>query len=290
MSRRSTLLRFAPCAALVTAALLLTSFPQPLLGTSTARHAQEPPEVISSARGMQRQTLARFAAAHGGPERLEALSTLAFSLVPARRQAPGENGDQEPEEAPLVDDDPLGIELRWRPDPRLVRVEDHLEGRPLIKISSTDVSRAWMDGLPTGLPDIVQGAQYEARLLLLYLELILGLTDGRLEVEPESPRTRDGVGYLCLRAQLPSGESGGLPHVVYLHPETGLVERIDAFDGATQRRVGTVLVQGYGEVTGEPRLPERLVFLDRSGRAASRWTFEQRRINPELAPERFQGP
>ncbi len=278
--------------ALLVLGLLPALGASPLAGSAAAPFAQGPDEeveVVSSARVQQRQALSHFARAHGGPQRLEALSTLSFVLTPARLMVP-EGAEGEDAEPALVEDEPLGVEIRWRPEPRLVRVEDRLEQRPLVKISSLEQSRAWLGGLPTGLPEVVQGAQHEARLLFLYFEMILGLADGQLRIDPESPRTRGGVRYHCLRVHLPGREGSGLPHLVYLHPETGLVERIDAFDGATQRRIGTVIVGGYGEPTRAPRLPAHLEFLDRENRVLSRWTLSERQIDPELAPGRFQGP
>jgi hypothetical protein len=238
-------------------------------------------KAVIAARTELETLLTLHARAHGGEENLLGLRTLAFDVSPFSMR----DGKE-------VAGDPLHFEVRFAGASRVVRVEEQLDGRPVVKLTEGTNSRVWVGGEERQVPELVGGALIEASTMLAYLDLILRPDSRELARRLEGVRKRDGIAYVAVHLEFDPARTGGVvlnAYRCFFHPETHLVERIDVHDAETRRRNATVLVQQPTDVSGL-KFPGRIVFQDRDGEVQGGWVFRSPQVNPELSPERFTAP
>lgn len=221
--------------------------------------------------------LQRQADTQGGLERLAKLRTVDFRLDLAKH-VDGE----------FVVEPAMHVTLERGAPPLRARIQDQLEGRTLVKLAEAETLRLFVDGAATTLPDLLNGARAELRILRETVEMLVGLGLGNMGVRDEGQRKRDGKIYYCLSVRL--NEFGtGRALLAFLDPATGLVHRVDTFDPTTGMRVQTARFSGYPEGEG-PKLPGEVTFFDREDKPLSRWRFEAVRFDPELPATHFDAP
>lgn len=223
------------------------------------------------------ELLHRQAISQGGLERLVELRTVDFRLALAHHV-----------DGAFVEQPPMDVTLERGTPPLRARIEDQLEGRALVKLASAEDLRLFVDGSATTLPDLLNGARAELRILRETVETLVALGMGHVSVRDEGQRKRDGKLYHCLGVRLNEhGTERALQ--AFLDPATGLVERLDTFDPTTGLRVETARLRGYPEGPG-PKLPAEITFYNRENKPLSRWGFEEVRFDPELPEGHFDTP
>lgn len=221
--------------------------------------------------------LQRQADTQGGVERLAKLRTVDFRLDLAKYA----DGD-------FAAEPPMHVTLQRGASPLRARIQDQLEGRTLVKLAEGETLRLFVDDAATTLPDLLNGARAELRLLRETVEMVVALGLGNMGVRDEGQRKRDGKVYHCLSVRL--NEFGtGRALLAFLDPATGLVARVDTFDPTTGLRVQTARFGGYPEGAG-PKLPGEVTFYDREDKPLSRWSFAAVRFDPELPATHFDAP
>lgn len=221
--------------------------------------------------------LAYYAKAQGGAATLEGIKNFTFDLTPVVLV----DGEE-------VEQPKMRVEVDFAGSTRMVRLEEEVEGKSIVKLSDgLSGGRVWVDGQEREIPEMSDQALTDARILLVYLDLLYRPDSPELARRFNGIRKRDGVDYRAMHLEFHESRQIAENFRNYYHPETALVERIDVYDGVTLMRTRTVLVEGY-ENLGGIKFPTRLVFEDRDGKPQARWRLESAAINADLDPTRFQ--
>jgi hypothetical protein len=267
--------------ALLVAACLLapvsTPAPAPVQGGGGPLAARADGETV--------RVLGAYFEAQGGLAALLEMDALRFDLVPV--EVVVEEGSDEPVERPQP---PLAVEVRYTEDGRAVRIDDVLDGRPLVKIHDGGDPRIWHDGEERRVPELIAAARAEAASILAYLDLLFRPGRGDLRRSYAGVRERDGVAYDLVTLEFHPSRAMARGFRLLYDPGTHLVAWIQEYDLATLRVVQEIHVDGWSEGEGV-RAPSVLAF-HRPGRERPRllWRLEAVDLSPELTPERFQKP
>ena len=197
--------------------------------------------------------------AHGGQEAVEGLAGLRFELSPFTHPEPTE---AEPEPAPVAGDKlRLSVKLTGEGG-RQMRLQQRAGDSDLVRITSGVDTKVWVGEAERQSAELAGEARGMAAQIYLVLDLVWGLTNGQINGEPSGRRRRDGVEYLTVRASFPANRGVNAIYLLYVHPKSDLVDRVDVFDAESLRRVSTIGFSAYSEGEGV-RLPGRVDFRQR---------------------------
>jgi hypothetical protein len=268
----------AVAAALCAAVGLVPNRAEGLLsGAQQGDPVPAPSPTIVAENVLLRDALTRNAAAMGGEERLDALRAVRFTV---HAESLGDDGEWT--QAPAVT-----FAFQRRGEYRF-RIDDHHEGRPIVKLGRASAVRVFVDGQPTALPELLQGARFESAAVGELVEMWLGMTSGRLLIADEGRRKRDGREVHAMRVRA-AGEGSGRVLQLFLDAETGLASRLDEYDPNTGLRHQTTRFLEWPQAR-EPKLPARVEMSARDGVVRVRWQIRDVAFDPELPDGYFERP
>lgn len=248
--------------------------------------AAAPQEVDAPTPAPQRLPEATLVAeAHGGPEAILGLEGVRFQLTPLTYPPATE---ETPEPEPVAGD-PLRFSIALDADRgRRVRIQQRSGDQDLVRVVSALTNRVWIGDEERDSPELAAESSVMAAEVFSVLDLVWGLASGQVVAAPGQRRTRDGVDYHTVRATFPPSRQLTSVYLLYVHPKTGLVDRVDVFDPATNRRSSTIFFSDYrGEAA---KLPCRIDFVDRDKQPLTSWELSAPVFNPEWAEGHFERP
>ena len=217
---------------------------------------------------------------HGGAERLDAVQALSFDLLPIELSRD--------EEGELVEE--VGTKLHYEMTigkERRVRIEETLEDRQFVKLSTEKGIAIFMDGEPQNLAELRTVANEQSLAVLRHLDAAYGLFSGRLTATPGKIRKRDGVNYATAACELADSKVDSRV-LLYVHPTELAVQRYDVFD-SDNRRQATVVLGEFIDLDGFPMATE-ITFSGRDREPIRRWRLEAVKTPKELPADRFLKP
>ena len=231
---------------------------------------------------------------HGGQEgrrKLLRLESLEFVWIPH------EVSDAGTRELAPID---VTVQLKPKGNARFVRLEEEIDGAGRTKIANDlGQSRVWVDGKERQVPELVNGAATEARLLYMLLDLVYRPEADDLRSVFDGEFKRDGKPYLAASYEFHASRTtlANFTYRLYYAKDSGLVERIDVHtkDDMLNRRIQTYRLSEYVPVEeGDPKLslkfPSRIEIQSREGTTLGLWRFADAKMDPELSPATFAGP
>ena len=222
-------------------ALLLAPLFAPFAQAQAQEKDQEDPNFVAPEVTQITQIERLFRAygiTHGSRQDLKDIKTLDFKILPVDIT---EEGEQEGE--------PIQVTAQMEGVDRIMRLEEVVDGRRIVKFADgiQEVS-VFVDGEKREIPELLDGAQTEARIFYVLLDLLYKPESPDLKAVMGKNRKRDGEIYYTVEYEFHT--SRGLPHTYRLFYDqvTGLVERIDVHDTRVQGnpRIFSMLLSNYG--------------------------------------------
>ncbi|MFT5286531.1 MAG: hypothetical protein ACI8TQ_002700 [Planctomycetota bacterium] len=175
---------------------------------------------------------------HGSRQDLKDLKTLNFRILPVDIT---EEGEREGE--------PIRVAAQMDGVDRIMRLEEEIEGRKIVKFADgIQEASVFVDNEKREIPELLDGAQTEARIFYVLLDLLYKPESADLKATMGQNRKRDGEMYMTVEYEFHT--SRGLPHTYRLFYDqiTGLVERVDVHDTRANGnpRLFSMLLSEYG--------------------------------------------
>lgn len=224
--------------------------------------------------------------AHGGQDAVEGFEGLRLEL---ERFSYPEPTEAEPEPAPEPGET-VGLSVRYAGEgERSVRMGQKAGDSDLVRIAGSRSAKVWIDGSERPSADLAGEARALGGQVFLVLDLVLGALNGQVVTEPSGRRTRNGISYVTMQATFPANR--GIPsiYLLYVNPQTGLVDRADIFDHESLRREATVEFSAYHE-SDSVRIPGEVLFMDRDRVKKARWVVGPPALNPAWPEGHFLRP
>lgn len=215
--------------------------------------------------------------AYGGVELLDSIRGFKFRLLPSQFEKQADGTFLEKQGAPFE------VEVDYRTGERSLRLEEVIDGKPVVRLLGRNGQSCFVDGKPSTVPELLQVAQEQASSILQFLDVYLGPPSGRLPLVWDRVRERAGVSFYCYEAS----SAINVPMLLFIGMGSLRVERVDLFDPKSGKRQRSLLFENAEPVGGLP-MPRLLRIVDRSGDPLGLWRLEALELNPEFPPGRFE--